>query len=132
MNVLSRKDQPSKAQERARLVVGIFGLIIVVGFVVAAAIVDRERGSSPPHVRVVSIERAAANSAEAFTATVENTGDITGEQVVVRGTVGDEDPVDHEIDFLAPGEEAEVSFIGSPGTTKDDITVQVLAWTAAE
>jgi uncharacterized protein (TIGR02588 family) len=127
-----RRTKPSQGQERARLLVGVIGMIIVLGFVVAAVIVDDRRGSSPPRVEVMSVEHARAGAAESFTVTVENRGDITAEQVLVRGTVGSEDPVDHEIDFLAPGEQDEVTFTAPEGTAKDALTAEVLAWTAAE
>ena len=132
MSILARKRQPSSEQERARMVVGLIGLAIVIAFALTAAVVDIRRGSSPPVVRVVSVAAEHHDKSEVFTVTVENTGDITAEQVLVRGTIGDADPVDHEIDFLAPGEEDEVSFVAPAGTAKAELTPEVLAWTAAE
>jgi uncharacterized protein (TIGR02588 family) len=121
----------TEAQERARLVVGIVGMLFVVAFVAACWQVDRARGTSPAYVRVTSIAHHAHGGAEVYTATVENTGDVTAEQVLVRGEVAGEDPVDHEIDFLAPGEADEVSFRAPGGTKRGDVHVRVHAWTAS-
>jgi uncharacterized protein (TIGR02588 family) len=121
----------TEAQERARLVVGIASLVLVLAFVATCWWVERSRGSAPAYVRVVSVERATHGRGETFTATVENTGDTTAEQVLVRGTVGDADPVDHEIDFLAPGEQDELTLKAPPGTKRSDVEVRVHAWTDA-
>ncbi len=116
-------------QERARMVAGIIGLVLVLAFVAACVLVDEGRGDGAAFVKVTKVARASQKDIVTFTAEVENTGDVTAEQVMVRGEIGDADPVDHEIDFLAPGETDEVTFTAPSGTKRSDAEVQITAWT---
>lgn len=119
-------------QERARLVVGVLSAVLVVAFVIVCVRVDDGRGSSPALVRATGVQREHRGAIDTMTVTVKNTGDVTAEQVLVRATVADDDAVDHEIDFLAPDAEDEVSYVVPAGTPRRDVHIAVLAWTSSE
>ena len=119
----------AEVQNRSHLVAGIIGLAIVGLFLATCIWVDTGIGNAPAKVVVVSLESEPIGDRLAFTALVKNQGDHTAEQVLVRGEVVGANPVDHEIDFLAPGEEGEVSFLAPADTSDSDVAASVLAWT---
>lgn len=132
MSGSTSSEADSRSRERQRLAVGVVGLVAVLAFAVACVAVDRSTGSEPPVVEVRSVDRVRENEVALFEVEVENVGGATASQVQVRAQVGEDDAIDHEVDFLAPGERDDVTFAVPAGTTTEDVQVEVVAWTASQ
>lgn len=123
----------TEGQERARLVVGLLGLALLLGFMALSIAVDEGRGQQPARVRVKSISVDESQGTKLATVEVENVGDVTAERVLVRIEVKDdgEDPVERDIDFLAPGESDDLTVVLPDDATEDDVEATVPGWAEA-
>lgn len=130
----SRQDTTDapRNQDGARLVVGIVSALLLLAFTATGIIVDEGRGQAPARVNVASISVDTIGSdTHVATVEVENVGDITAQDILLRVEVEGEDPFDRDVQFLAPAETADVTFVVPDGTSESDIDADVKAWSGA-
>lgn len=128
----NQSDGDSASQDRARLLVGIVSVLLLIAFAVTGLVVDEGRGQSPARVKVMSVAvETIGKDTHVATVGVENLGDITAEAVVVRVEVEGEDPIDRDIDFLAPAESDEITFVLPSEIQESDVDADVKGWTSA-
>lgn len=122
------------AENRARAEWVVFGIsCLIVALVVGVVLVDWLAGPLRPPA--FSLEQSAVERREGqwhLPVAVTNTGDETATQLQVRATVehpdGSSDTADQVIDFIAGGEEVELTFVFGERPERDRVTVAVVAY----